>query len=208
VHHGSPGEWDAAVDEANPPQWLAAIRLWIDSTEFRIKKTKERGKKSNHHSRKLNNPGRKFMFILDGNSQIRFVSTGMYPKTYDSKWAVANKDLLSLLFRGTEIIGDGHFWKAGETIKDPAIIGRPSTQVKVETARRRGFASTSPELKRRRREVSDFRSRVEWPFGNIKEMFAILSCDRRRTWREDLDRTDDTVHWAVGGFNYKLLHNM
>ena len=54
----------------------------------------------------------------------------MYPKTFDSKWAVANKDLLSLLFRGTAIIGDGHFWKAGQTIKDPAIIGRPSTQVK------------------------------------------------------------------------------
>eukprot|EP00981_Chlorochromonas_danica_P010759 scaffold3396_cov268-Ochromonas_danica.AAC.3 len=121
IDHRNLSIWRSAVRGVRLPAEIYDTLLWIDSTDFPLAKFKGYSKKSLDHSFKLNRPGRRFMMVLDGKGDVKYLNDGFMPKTHDRTFLELHCDSLLNLFSGAVFIGDNHFSR-GKTLFHPSEV--------------------------------------------------------------------------------------
>eukprot|EP00727_Mastigamoeba_balamuthi_P005106 m51a1_g14594 hypothetical protein (686) ;mRNA; r:1158602-1161177 len=145
------------------PKALCKVTVAIDSVNF----PKPGTHGSDKWSFKENCPAGHFMVALDMQGRPVGVWGPYSPKLFDSHWIQANKKMLKLLFPNDVFIADNHFAWAQDNMKTPAFFATyacPPNHPATE-----GVAKLLVKKRILNRQIEDIRSRVESPFGVIKE---------------------------------------
>ena len=169
---------------------LEDVNLWIDSSDFPLAGTRSSSKKDLFWSWKLNKLGVRFMVLLDGNGQIRFITPGYTPKLYDGHWLEANKYFIEEKFKGGTIIGDTHFEK-GEHLFTNVSFKTPIKEPRQK--KRRSDGVEVPQLNQKSQDYNEkhkeLRTRVELPFARIQNLFNTLN----RPFEEGIEKLEYLV---------------
>lgn len=184
--------------------YTSKVNLWIDSTDFKKIKYEGMSKKEQDWSYKCNQPGLRFTMIESASRKIRKIWGGYTPKLHDGSFLVFKKHYFEKRLARAVVIGDEHYAKGTkifERLKFQTPIRKPrgsSTTAKKKTSSK-GKKLTDAQ-KRYNDEQKHLRSRVESPFGWIKENFTALS----KPWQESDDALTSLVFFAAGCFNNSL----
>jgi len=202
---GTRREWDRDARLRDLPEWMAAVRFWIDSSDIRIEKRGRRREGSSAEwSGKIGAPALRFMLLSDGRSRIRKMWGGYSPKEYDSNWVQIERQFFEDNLKGTGVVGDCHFFAAREFMRDPDLIAPPGDNVGIDLIRNRGFARNMAEAEKRKADVSCVRSTAEAPYSKIKRIFKMLDGGPYHAWREKMSELDKCFTWACGVVNMQI----
>eukprot|EP00727_Mastigamoeba_balamuthi_P005324 m51a1_g14790 hypothetical protein (259) ;mRNA; f:501044-501998 len=111
---------------------------------------------------------------------------------FDGHWIQANKKMLKLLFPNNVFIADNHFAWARDNMKTLvffATYARPPKRPATE-----GVAKLPAKKRILNRQIADIRSRVESPFGVIKENIKAVG----RPFAEKDDQLENIVTFHLG----------
>ena len=173
---GTVGEWDRRAKKINMREDFRDVNLWIDSTDFPLVGKRSSSTSNLFWSYKLNKLGLRFMAIIDGKGEIRFLSPGYTPKLYDGHWLEMNRRLLEEKFAGSTIIGDTHFEKGEHLFKNLSFkTPIPESRAKKRRADGVEVPQHNQATQSYNNEHKRIRSRVELPFARLDQMFKTLS---------------------------------
>lgn len=193
-------EWNVAARHVSTDSILKSPNLWIDSSDWALQKWKGCSKKRSYWSYKLNKPGRRYMFIQDGKTRIRFLSNGYSPKVYDGTWLEIQKDWLEKHLKNGRILGDQHFEIGQKLIKSITFITPIKKKPRKRKCGQEQIESLTKEQQRWNDAVKDARARVETPFGIFQMYFKSLT----KPWTEDEDQLDYLIKIAAGVHNSRI----
>eukprot|EP00727_Mastigamoeba_balamuthi_P003159 m51a1_g12840 hypothetical protein (299) ;mRNA; f:2210-3164 len=182
-----------AAKQLQLPKALCKVTVAIDSVDFpKVGKRRPGARGSDKWSFKENRPAGRFMVALDMQGRPVGVWGPYFPKLFDGHWIQANKKMLKLLFPNDVFIADNHFAWARDNMKTPAFFAtyahppkRPATE---------GVAKLLAKKRILNRQIADIRSRMESPFGMIKENVKAVG----RPFAEKDDQLENIVTFHLG----------
>jgi hypothetical protein len=137
------------------------------------------------------------MTLQTGEGVVRALYGGYSPKLYDGGFVNIQRRDWEARLLGSTIIADEHFRKAGQSFHDVTWV-TPYKERTIEDPQNRGQCLGQRTWNS---HTADIRSRVEGPFGHVKEMFDWLS----KPWAEEKSQQDHLVWLAVGIHNKQKL---
>lgn len=194
IKPGQLSDWNGAARNVSIGKEIRGVNLWIDSSDFRLKGRRSTSRKNSSWSYKMNSPAQRFMLISDGKMTPRFISDGYTPKLYDSDWIKANRSFLDGTFRGSTIVGDAHFRSAREHLQSITIHAPVSAVGRPKKGEKKTPRTLPAKILRYNAQIRRLRSRIESPFGVVKQMFKALDTP----WLEEEAQQESLVYFAVG----------
>jgi hypothetical protein len=195
---GDKTAWEYAMRKRKPGRKIQDCNLLIDSADFRLTGSNSASPKNSGWSAKLGKPAQRYMILYDGRGEIRKVWGGYSPKVYDSDFIKIQKQFLDDELPGAVVLGDNHFAKANEYLDNCPFYCTVAEKSRKRDSSGKRVATLTKEQREWNRQVSDLRSSVEHPFGNIKKKFAALQC-----FAEGEKQQDYLVTFAFGVINDK-----
>ena len=186
INVGNYAEWSRAMSKLPKPRHLQGIQLYIDSFDLRLSGKNSTSTSDQYWSYKCNSPGLKYFTLVDANSKVRKVWGPFSPKLYDGEFLLTQVDYLHDYFKGSVLIGDSHFAKAGSCLKDPILYTKVINPCNNE---QRNYNS----------ELYYYRSRVEHPYGVLHQKFESLS----QPWNDSRKEQKNTTIEAFGIINFE-----
>lgn len=178
------------------------VSLWMDSTDVRMAGKNSMSRTDENWSYKANGPGRRFMMVSDGRGIIRKTWGPYSPKTHDSTWLKFHEAELNTLLKNGVIVADAHFSWA----REDQHISEVKFLVPYSAAghkRKRDNSDLSERQKSYNQAVREVRSRVESPFGLMKQRFKALD----DVFYEDETQLGYLFQFACGVENKKRRMN-
>jgi hypothetical protein len=209
---GRKEEWEYAMRRVPGRQRFPDLCFWIDFTDFAL--TNKGGKKlkdlywsykCNSRRRRymiLRDGRRRYMILRDGRRRIRKMWEDYSPKVYDGHFLEMFQDWFEKRLGGVGVIGDQHFeW--GKKLKrvkfytahhEPHFShnNKPDEDNDVQD-----LSTLTQEQQSYNKALYKLRTRVELPFGEVKEMFKVL----KGHWMERESQLDYLVWITVGILN-------
>jgi len=198
---GTRSEWDRRASRLSKSKELADVNLFIDSSDFPLEGTNSSSTKSLFRSFKQNGLGIRFMFVVDANGMIRFVSPGYTPKLYDGHFLELYKPYFEEKFTNSCMIGDMHFEKGKEifnnvTFKVP--VRQPNSSKRTSDGR--PIPQLNETLRRYNENHKTLRNQVELPFAKLTSMFYSLNIP----WKENISQLEYLVTIGAGVINKRI----
>jgi DDE superfamily endonuclease len=186
--------WKRSATNIRRPKFLSKVCLWVDSCDFSLI-----GKTSNLHSDlywsyKNKSIGRRFQCTFDGRGRCIDMLGGYSPKIIDSMFFEANKTYLSEKYRGATLIGDGHYYASRKKVEGVKIKAPIPKNIKVKADTEVEFQEITKKNETRNKQIRTLRSRVESPFGFLKNKWKVLG----ETFMEDAYQLECLVFFAMG----------
>lgn len=201
---GTEKDWENEKQLMEEDPSLKEVNLWIDSSDFPKIKYKGMSRKAPDWSYKCNRPGLRFTTIESASRQIRKMWGGYSPKTHDGEFLRMKKRYFEKRLAKAVIIGDQHYSvgeKLFERLKFRTPIRKPGGgRPKKDTNEPKVTKALSPKQKKYNAQQRHLRSRVESPFGWIKDTFECLS----KPWQEDDEQLEAVVYFSAGCFNNQV----
>ena len=198
---GSLKKLQRAASRTTRPDFCSDVTLWIDSTDFRIKGKKSVHKDKSCWSYKCKGPGRRLLTICDGKGVTQWVSPMHKPTEYDGDLLIFYARELDEKFKGCHMIGDNHFRKATDLLKNIKLItnkAKPSHRITVNG--RRVMAQLSDEETHANSVIAGVRGRIEAPYGWLKTNFESFY----KPFYEDRKQHHCLIIYALAIHRYKF----
>jgi hypothetical protein len=201
---GTKRDWNTAAADVKRPDPFDEVNMWIDSTD--VPKTRKKGVGTKHPdwSYKLNGPGRRYMLLQNGQNKILKIWGGYTPKLYDGDFLDLKKEWFRRHLDGAHVIGDDHFRKGKEYFRSKK---HPKFHIPYRITEAKS-GNSDPDLddvlpkgkQRFNKRLHKLRSRVEIPFGWVKNSFASISTP----WPEAEQQLDYLIVFAFGVHNLRI----
>jgi hypothetical protein len=167
---------------------LEKVNLMMDSSDFRLSGKTSASRKDANWSFKCNGPGQRFQILIDAKGRVQKVWGGYSPKLYDGDWIKIAGEVLIDHCDGAHIIADTHYETANRTLKllrtEPNVVFyTPIAKPRGKKRKRSesdltdpslGVAVLTKEQEAWNARIAHVRSRVESPFGLIKNKWKSL----------------------------------
>jgi hypothetical protein len=187
-------EWDMVAINFPSRKGLKKVNLCLDSSDFRRAGKSSMSKKDAGYSFKLDAPGQRYQLLVNAHGLAVGLWGGYSPKVYDGDWIKVMREFIGQNFKGAHIIADTHYETANRTMKEDGIDGlvkfytpfsKPRGPKKTKKRKKadqgsflddpsEGMKVLTAEQEQWNRNVAHVRSRVESPFGLIKQKWKGL----------------------------------
>ena len=200
IQLGEPQDWTAATRGINIFPQFQNIVFWWDSMDVPLTNKKGINKKHSSWSYKLNRWGQRFMILADAHRRVRKIWGGYSPKVFDGDFILLTKDWIEEKLSGVASIGDNHFKSGAKILRSHVLYAPMKKPPNTKKTTYKGLKSETKSQKIERRALKAIRSRIESPFGEIKNKFISLS----KPFGESKKQQSYVVEFAFGVHNSLL----
>lgn len=198
---GDASQWRAVARGAVSDPEVKDANLWMDSVDFRLKGRRLKKKKDPSWSYKEDSPAQRYMVLSDASSRIRYVWGGYPPKLFDGDFIRINRHWIEENLKGGNVLADGHFTVAKKLFKGVKFYV-PFPEVTYNDGSGNKVLKLTKEQQKFNKAVKAARSRVESPFGLMKQNWKSLS----KPWYRDEKCQNFLVTYIIGIHNASLAY--
>ena len=193
-------DWKYASKKLSETEAKEGVNLLVDSSDFKKLQPVKHSLNSPEHSFKENHYANRFTCIFDMKQRARVLYGPYSPKVDDNSFVRLMKPTMEESMKGAVILGDCGYSavaKEFQKIKMITTISKPRGRVSKDGS---GIRQLTKVQKTKNKMLKKLRSRVESPFGIIKQRWKTLST----CFMEDETQHGLLVKLALATYNFQL----